>query len=74
MAYRAAVLDPARFGANYTNIAGDLREAVLSGVDDLGVISPLVDPLNFGSIGILSTEGQAFGLMMLAAWKAWLEP
>lgn len=73
MAYRAAVIDPQTFGSYYTDIAGKLREAVLSSVDDLGVISPLVDPLNFGSIGILSTEGQAFGLMMVSAWRDWLD-
>lgn len=72
VAYRAATIDPQVFGPNYTTIAGKIRDAIFAGVDDLGVMSPLVDPLNWGSIGILSTEGQSFGLMLFAAWKEWL--
>ena len=72
VAYRAATINPSVFGSNYTTIAGKIRDAIFAGIDDLGVMSPLVDPLNWGSVGILSTEGQAFGLMMFAAWKEWL--
>ncbi|KAF8479941.1 hypothetical protein JB92DRAFT_3042197 [Gautieria morchelliformis] len=73
VAYRSAVLDPVVFGANYTNAASKIRAAVTKGVDNLGVISPLVDPLNWSQEGKLSTEGQAFGLMLLAAWDAWMQ-
>ena len=72
VAYRAAVIDSKIFGSNYTDVATRLRRTVIAGIDDLGVISPVVDPLNFGNVGILSTEGQAFTLMMMAAWRDWL--
>ncbi|KZT18415.1 Six-hairpin glycosidase [Neolentinus lepideus HHB14362 ss-1] len=69
VAYRGAKLWPDVFGLNYTVAADKIRQAVVSGVTDLGLLSPVVDPLNWGQVGILSTEGQAFGLMMLSAWK-----
>jgi len=71
VAYRSAVLNPRIFGANYTRTADKIRRAITRGVDNLGVMSPVVDPLNWSDLGILSTEGQAFGLMLFAAWKAW---
>ncbi|KAI5120135.1 hypothetical protein M0805_001903 [Coniferiporia weirii] len=71
-AYRAAVISPETFGANYTYTARRIAGAVLGSVDDLGVVSPYVDPLNWGQVGLLSTEGQAFALMLLAAWRDWL--
>ena len=73
VAYRSAVLNPAVFGANYTNTADKIRVAVTKGVDNLGLISPLVDPLSWSQEGKLSIEGQAFGLMLLAAWSAWMQ-
>ncbi|KAL5501362.1 hypothetical protein ACEPAH_8622 [Sanghuangporus vaninii] len=72
VAYRAAVISPNAFGSNYTEAAGRLANAVLNSVDDLGVISPYVDPLVWDQIGLLSTEGQAFALMMIAAMRDWL--
>ena len=72
VAFRAAVIDPDMFGSNYTEIAGGLAKAVLSSVDELGVISPVVDPLSWSNIGELSTEGQSFGLMLVAALRDWL--
>lgn len=72
VAYRSATLFPETFGSNYTQKAGKVRDAVIKGIDDMGLLSPLVDPLSFNATGTLSTEGQAFGLMMFAAWKAWL--
>ncbi|KAH8109292.1 hypothetical protein DFH11DRAFT_1843284 [Phellopilus nigrolimitatus] len=73
VAYRAAVMDSNTFGGNYTDAASRLANAVLSSVDDLGVISPYVNPLSWQEIGILSTEGQAFALMLLSAWRDWLK-
>lgn len=72
VAYRAAAMNPSVFGSNYTDIAGQLRDAVFNGIDDLGVLTPVVDPLNAAAIGTLSTEAQAFGLMMMAAWRDWI--
>jgi hypothetical protein len=36
-----------------------------------GWLSPVVDPLNVGSEGSQSPEGQAFVLMLYAAWRDW---
>ena len=72
VAYRGAKHFPDTFGANYTQKAAKVRDAVIDGVDSMGVLNPVVDPLNWGTPGILSTEGQAFALMMFAAWKDWL--
>jgi hypothetical protein len=66
------VLHPTVFGENYTIAASKIRDAIIRGVDNLGVMSPLVDPLNWNQTGTLSTEGQAFGLMLFAAWKDWI--
>ena len=72
VAFRSAVLDPHTFGANYTTAATQILTSIVNSVDDLGVMHSVVDPLVWGSVGILSTEGQAFGLMMLSAYQAWL--
>ncbi|TFK50500.1 Six-hairpin glycosidase [Heliocybe sulcata] len=69
VAYRGAQLWPSVFGSNYTAVADRIREAVVAGVTELGLLSPVVDPLVWTQVGVLSTEGQAFGLMMLAAWR-----
>ena len=45
---------------------------MLDGVDDLGVLVPVVNPLDTCAVGTLSTEGQAFALMMVAAWRDWI--
>ena len=73
MAYRGAKFFPQTFGANYTQKAAKIRDAVIGGVDSMGVLSPVVDPLTWNATGVLSTEGQAFALMMFAAWRDWLE-
>jgi hypothetical protein len=72
VAYRGAKLYPRTFGANYTDKACKIRDAVIDGVDSMGVLSPVVDPLGWDKLGVLSAEGQAFALMMFAAWKDWL--
>ena len=41
------------FGSNYTDIAARLRDAVFNGIDDLGVLTPVVDPLNAWNVGTL---------------------
>ncbi|KAH7923342.1 Six-hairpin glycosidase [Leucogyrophana mollusca] len=72
VAYRVATLYPEQFGANYTRTAARIRNAVLGGVTNLGTLSPVVNPLVWNETGLLSTEAQAFGLMMLSAWKDWI--
>jgi len=73
VAYRAATLFPDTFGCNYTKAAAKVRDAIIDGINDLGLLSPVVSPLNWSSQGILSTEAQAFGLMMFAAWRDYLQ-
>lgn len=55
-AYRAAVAFPATFGQNYTDKAGIIRDAVMNGIDSLGLLTPVVDPLSWSKLGIVSTE------------------
>ncbi|KAG1716079.1 hypothetical protein ID866_1105 [Astraeus odoratus] len=69
VAYRVATLYPDQFGSNYTDVAGKIRTAVLDGVTNLGTLSPVVNPLSWDETGLLSTEAQAFGLMLLSAWR-----
>ncbi|KAH7915468.1 hypothetical protein BJ138DRAFT_90063 [Hygrophoropsis aurantiaca] len=71
VAYRVAALYPQQFGRNYTHVAARVRNAVLGGVTNLGTLSPVVNPLVWNETGLLSTESQAFGLMMLSAWRDW---
>lgn len=69
VAYRAATYFPDTFGSNYTAVAAKVRDAVIAGIDNLGVLSPVVDPLRVSRKGILSPEAQSFALMMFAAWR-----
>lgn len=50
-----------------------IRESVLSKITDLGLLSPIVDPLSWNAVGLLGTEAQAFGLMMYAGWRDWVQ-
>jgi hypothetical protein len=70
--YRLAKMHPQTFGSSYTSNAAKLRDAVLSRLDEMGVMAPVVDPLRWGDVGELSTEAQAFGVMMMAAWRDYL--
>ncbi|KAF9240271.1 Six-hairpin glycosidase-like protein [Melanogaster broomeanus] len=72
VAYRVAKLYPNQFGSNYTTAAGNIASAVLGGITDLGALSPVVDPLQWSQVGLLSTEAQAFALMMLSAMRDYL--
>ncbi|EJD06353.1 Six-hairpin glycosidase [Fomitiporia mediterranea MF3/22] len=72
VAYRAAVIDSKTFDSYYTDTASQLAKVCLGSVDELGVISPYVNPLVWDQVGILSTEGQAFNLMLIAALRDWL--
>ncbi|KAF8669715.1 Glycosyl Hydrolase Family 88 [Rhizoctonia solani] len=70
-AYRAAIMWPNEFGSFYTDGADTIKEAVMANITDLGLLSPIVDPLSWHVKGILGTESQAFGLMMYAGWRDW---
>ncbi|KAL4073185.1 hypothetical protein V8B97DRAFT_1952782 [Scleroderma yunnanense] len=72
VAYRVATLYPEQFGHNYTDTAEQIRVAVWNGVTNLGTLSPIVNPLAWNETGLLSTEAQGFGLMMLSGWRDWI--
>ncbi|KAG2123805.1 Six-hairpin glycosidase-like protein [Suillus clintonianus] len=72
VAYRVAHLYPHQFGSNYTDVAAKIRNAVVGNITNLGTLQPIVDPLAWTQTGLLSTESQAFGLMMFAAWRDWI--
>ena len=71
VAFRSAVLDERTFGGNYTKAATNIMNSVLGSLDDLGILKPVANPLSWQTVSILSTEGQSFGLMMLAAHRDW---
>ncbi|KIM65856.1 hypothetical protein SCLCIDRAFT_1211856 [Scleroderma citrinum Foug A] len=72
VAYRAATLYPEQFDCSYMDTAGKILTAVWDGVTNLGTINPVVSPLVWNETGLLSTEAQGFGLMMLSAWRDWM--
>ena len=70
VALRSVVSFPETFGVNYIIKALKIRDAIVRRIDSMGVLDPVVDPLSWSAKGILSTEAQAFTLMMFAGWKA----
>ncbi|OAX37442.1 hypothetical protein K503DRAFT_783637 [Rhizopogon vinicolor AM-OR11-026] len=60
--------------AQWARVGPMLRDAVLGNVMNLGTLQPKVDPLDWAQVGLLSTELQAFGLMMVSAWRDWIGP
>ncbi|KAG9073561.1 hypothetical protein FS749_014994 [Ceratobasidium sp. UAMH 11750] len=69
-AFRAATFWPLEF-SQYVDSANKIKDSVISKIDDLGLLTPIVDPLSWHQVGILGTESQAFGVMMYAAWRDW---
>jgi rhamnogalacturonyl hydrolase YesR len=71
--YRMAVLVPERFATpKYLGWADDRRKAIAAHVDDDGILSPAVNPLNWGSrtpYTAGSPEGQSFGVLLYAAYR-----
>ncbi|KAG2066895.1 Six-hairpin glycosidase [Suillus decipiens] len=78
VAYRVARHFPKHFDvAHYTDVAAKIRDAVVDNITNLGTLHPIVNPLPdpfpyWNETGLLSTESQAFGLMMLSAWRDWI--
>jgi len=71
-AYRAVALWPSVFPTEaFLPPAEKIFYAVVPHVDELGLVNPVVDPLNWSSVGTVSTEAQAFALMMSAAKRAY---
>ncbi|KAG2086547.1 uncharacterized protein F5147DRAFT_748606 [Suillus discolor] len=77
VAYRVAYIFPQQFGKHYTHVAAKIRDTVICNITNLGTLQPIVDPLPdpfpyWNQTGLLSTEAQAFGLMMFSAWRDWI--
>lgn len=70
-AYRAAQLDPARFRQKYVTWADEKREAVTAMIGDDGLLSPVVNPLNWTdrTPAARSPEAQSFAILMFSAYR-----
>ena len=56
-----------------TPYAATIRESILTRFDrELGFVRPVVDPIAWRETGDVSTEAQAFFLMMMSAWRDWI--
>lgn len=65
--YRANSLDSNMFGSNYTSKADAARNGVLSSINYLGFVSPVVNANSYTQQGESSPEAQSFALLMIAA-------
>ncbi|KAH7100249.1 Six-hairpin glycosidase [Auriculariales sp. MPI-PUGE-AT-0066] len=73
VAYRCVTHWPSIFSADYINTANSIRTAIIDRIDpELGLIRPVVDPVSWRATGSISTEGQAFFVMMMAAWRDYI--
>ncbi|KAF2964581.1 hypothetical protein GQX73_g8987 [Xylaria multiplex] len=70
-AYRMAILEPGTFGKDYVTWADGKREEVVERINEDGVLSPVVNPLNWTdrTPGTMSPEAQSFAVLMFAAYR-----
>lgn len=71
-AYRMAVLRPDVFGWWYVQWAEGMRKTLARHISKEGIAAPAINPLNWGDkvpVTTGSPEGQAFAVMMYAAWR-----
>ncbi|KAI0540587.1 hypothetical protein GGR58DRAFT_119709 [Xylaria digitata] len=70
-AYRMAKLEPGTFGDSYVAWANGKREKVIERIDKDGLLSPVVNPLDWGdrTPGTMSPEAQSFAVLMFAAYR-----
>lgn len=70
-AYRMAQLEPADFGSSYASWADSKRQAITDRISDDGLLSPVINPLNWGdrTPGTESPEAQSFAVLMFAAHR-----
>ncbi|KAI1130114.1 hypothetical protein F5Y10DRAFT_236682 [Nemania abortiva] len=70
-AYRMAKLAPRAFGDQYVAWAKAKREEVLERINEDGLLSPVVNPLNWGdrTPATASPEAQSFAVLMFAAHR-----
>lgn len=69
--YRMARLDPATFGPGYVAWADGKRGEVVTRINGDGLLSPVINPLNWGdrTPGTASPEAQSFAVLMFAAYR-----
>ncbi|ORY70272.1 uncharacterized protein BCR38DRAFT_471603 [Pseudomassariella vexata] len=74
-AYRMAQLEPHEFGSRYVDWADEKRDAILERIDEDGLLSPVINPLNWGdrTPGTESPEAQSFAILMFAAYQDYNE-
>ncbi|KAI1800174.1 hypothetical protein F4811DRAFT_540260 [Daldinia bambusicola] len=70
-AYRMAQLEPEDFGPEYSKWADSKREVIMEKISSDGLLSPVINPLNWGdrTPGKESPEAQSFAILMLAAHR-----
>lgn len=75
-AYRMAQLDPKMFGHKYSDWADSKIEAVTRMIGSDGLLTPVVNPLNWNdrTPAAKSPEAQSFAIMMFAAYRSFYEP
>jgi rhamnogalacturonyl hydrolase YesR len=77
-AFRMAILEPSIFGERYTEWATTKLEAVGRHIDEeTGIAAPVVNSLNEGQrtpLEGVNPEGQAFVVLLYAAWRDWNAP
>lgn len=69
--YRMAKLDPRAFGHGYVAWAEKKRGEVLERINKDGLLSPVINPLNWNdrTPGTASPEAQSFAVLMFAAYR-----
>ncbi|CAJ2514048.1 Uu.00g021670.m01.CDS01 [Anthostomella pinea] len=77
-AYRMALLEPEEFGgeeAGYVAWADEKRAEIIERIDDEGLLSPVINPLEWGDRqpGTESPEAQSFAVLMYAAHRDYQE-
>lgn len=75
-AYRATLLQPARFGRGYADWADGKREAVAGMIGSDGLLAPVVNPLNWTdrTPAARSPEAQSFAVLLFAAYRDFQRP
>ncbi|KAI1273633.1 hypothetical protein F5Y07DRAFT_376174 [Xylaria sp. FL0933] len=70
-AYRMAKLEPASFGHKYVVWANEKRKGVLKRINEDGLLSPVINPLDWHdrTPATASPEAQSFAVLMFAAYR-----
>ncbi|KAJ8127993.1 hypothetical protein O1611_g5643 [Lasiodiplodia mahajangana] len=66
-----AKLEPRTFGDKYVAWAKGKREEVIKRINEDGLLSPVVNPLDWGdrTPGTASPEAQSFAVLLFAAYR-----